>query len=171
MSRTYTNPAQITCAAYAPDGSYYAYGDVQGVVRLYSPLLDKEIGSYAAHNGAVVCLAILGGKTPRVLSGGADKVIVLRSGKNLTKPRKLTGHEGPVTSLSLSGDGKLLASGSQDRTVRVWSLSLSPPKQQHKKFTSEEPVLGVAFAPDGKVVASCGIEGIRFWDLSKPAKP
>jgi serine/threonine protein kinase/WD40 repeat protein len=166
-SHTQGTTVQVTCTAWSPDGYFFAYGDSLGVVRLRSVVLDAEVGSYAAHAGPVTCLAVQGGKVPRVVSGGTDKVIVLRSGKNLTTARRLTGHEGPLTSLSLSADGKLLSSGSLDRTVRLWSLA--PVKHLHKRAV-EDPVLGVALAPDGKTVAHCGIEGIQFWDPSKPPK-
>ena len=35
----------------------------------------------------------------------------------------LAAHSEPVLSIDISSDGKILASGSQDKTVRVWSLS------------------------------------------------
>ena len=35
---------------------------------------------------------------------------------------ELTGHHGGVTSVALSGDGRHIVSGSDDRTVAVWDL-------------------------------------------------
>jgi WD40 repeat protein len=37
--------------------------------------------------------------------------------------RRFLGHQGTVTSLSWSGDGKTLASGSTDGTALVWKVS------------------------------------------------
>ncbi|MFM6139741.1 MAG: WD40 repeat domain-containing protein, partial [Sphaerospermopsis kisseleviana] len=34
----------------------------------------------------------------------------------------LTGHSGVVNSISLSADGKVIASGSSDKTVRIWQF-------------------------------------------------
>jgi WD40 repeat protein len=37
--------------------------------------------------------------------------------------RSFRGHTGPVTSVAFSRDGRLLISGSQDGTVKVWDLT------------------------------------------------
>ena len=55
----------------------------------------------------------------------------LESGKEL---HKLEGHDSSINSLAFSSDGKTLASGSDDETVRLWNvttgrqLSLPPAK-------------------------------------------
>ena len=36
--------------------------------------------------------------------------------------RTLTGHKLPVLSIGLSPNGRLLASGSEDKTVNIWKL-------------------------------------------------
>ena len=36
----------------------------------------------------------------------------------------LIGHEGPVTSVALAGDEAFAVSGSEDKTVKVWSIMM-----------------------------------------------
>jgi serine/threonine-protein kinase len=150
-------PSRVVCARYAEDGSFYAFGDSLGVVRVYDTIQDKAAAQWAAHAGAVLCLAVGGGKTPRVASGGADKVILVRAGKQRAGGRKLTGHDGAVTGLSFSANGKRLASCAKDRTVRVWDVTTGKPLH---KFVTQKAVLGVALAPDGKTLACCGADGV-----------
>lgn len=40
----------------------------------------------------------------------------------MSEEHTFKGHEDEVTSLSLSNDGKYLASGANDLTVRIWDL-------------------------------------------------
>ncbi|MBN1430498.1 MAG: serine/threonine protein kinase [Anaerolineae bacterium] len=70
--------------------------------------------------------------------------------------RILTGHSGAVTSVALSPDGKILASGSLDKTVILWDLQTDEPI-----YTLETPdeVHSMAFYPDGTVLLVGGRNG------------
>ena len=75
----------------------------------------------------------------------------------------LDGHSASVECVAFSSDGNLVATGSSDRTVKVWSC-----KTGKELFTTEEmssgPVFDVAFSPDGKRVAGCGANEMMIWD-------
>jgi WD40 repeat protein len=67
-------------------------------------------------------------------------------------PLILEGHQGAVMSVAFSPDGKTIASGSWDNTIRLWNLDGMPIGQP---FTGHEGyVMSVAFSPDGKTIAT-----------------
>jgi WD40 repeat protein/DNA-directed RNA polymerase subunit RPC12/RpoP len=78
--------------------------------------------------------------------------------------RTLTGHTDWVTSVAVSPDGKWVASGSHDQTVKVWDLETGECRATLKGHTNQ--VWCVAITPDAKrIVSASHDKTIRVWDL------
>jgi ribosome assembly protein 4 len=75
----------------------------------------------------------------------------------------LEGHTEAVLNVAFSPDGKALASGSGDTTVRIWDLQTETPMftcEGHKHW-----VLFVSFSPDCSKIASGGMDhNIIIWN-------
>ena len=81
----------------------------------------------------------------------------------------LEGHEEAVLSTAFSPEGKRLASGSGDTTVRLWDLDTETP--MHTCEGHNGWVLFVAFAPDGSTLASAGMDHtVIIWDANTGKK-
>lgn len=78
----------------------------------------------------------------------------------------LPGHEEFVGAVAFSADGRLLVSGSWDRTVRLWNLEASDPAATSSVLVGHtDRVESVAITPDDSQVVTGGRDGtVRIWD-------
>ena len=77
----------------------------------------------------------------------------------------LAGHTNWVNSVAFSPDGKTLASGSSDATVKLWDIATGTLKTTLEGHTA--PVNSVAFSPDGKTLASGSSDAtVKLWDIA-----
>jgi WD40 repeat protein len=73
-------------------------------------------------------------------------------------------HIESVNSVCVSPDGTLIASGSHDHTVRIWSYSSGA--QLELCLGHTDPVYSVCFSPSGNTLASSSFdETVRVWDV------
>src|SRR5262249_4020416 len=81
----------------------------------------------------------------------------------------LSGHHGGVACVAFSPDGQWLASGGDDRTVRVWNVRTWQEKLGLPPF--EEPIVAVRFSPDNRHLwVGTANAQVSVWDLERRTK-
>lgn len=159
--RGHTEP--VFSVAFSSDGTKLASGSEDGTVRQWNVATGNQL-SMLRRDDWVFSVAFAPGEA-MVAFGSADKSVYLWHDLDPnSKLLNLAGHRAAVYSVAVNSAGKLIASGSEDRTIRLWELETGVELavlQGHSK-----PVQSVEFNPDGTVLAS-GSEDhtIRLWDV------
>jgi hypothetical protein len=145
--RIYTRAERAYGMVFLPDGKLAVAGGrpgQEGDVRLF------DIEAKGKTEGGV-----------EVLDGVNDKKVMLA---------QLLDTEDSVLCIAASPDGKLLAAGGCDRTVRVWDLAggVAKAKLLQSVENHADWVLGVALTEDGKYLVTAGRDKTaKVWDLKE----
>src|ERR1043165_5470573 len=75
-----------------------------------------------------------------------------------------TGHTDWVFSVVFSADGKTVASGADDNTIKLWDVKTG---QEMKTLSGHtDRIISLAFSSDSKTLASGSLDGtIKLWDV------
>jgi WD40 repeat protein len=147
--------------------------------RLFSSSKDKTIRGWNVADGAAAGKIDAPAEVNGIALVNDGKEIVSADGDNVlrvwplqveanpaepVKPvKELKGHGGPVNTVdSQLPVGKVIVSGSQDGSVRVWNYDNG---QQVRQMDHGGPVTAVAIRPDGKRLASGGANNAaKLWN-------
>ena len=161
------NDRQLLCARFSACGKFLAAGDMEGNVRRWSIGEDEPVAlpHLALHHSWVGTLEFHPAEKIFFSADSWGRLICADIEGEAAKPRWQhdAAHDGWIRQLSVSPDGKLLATCGRDQTVRMWQTTDGKPiaKREHT-----EDVFAITFTPDGQGVVFADARGsIQTWDF------
>ena len=145
----------------------FAVGMLGGGARMYDALTGKPNGFLTDAGGQGIFDFAFNPAGTRAVSAGRDGMAVVWDPMRSTKLGKLKGHGDWVVSTAVSPNGQLVATGSSDRTVRVWDLkSMAKITEIDNEFTVGSPV---CFTADGNSLLTVTDAGDLQYSSITPA--
>jgi WD40 repeat protein/serine/threonine protein kinase len=145
---------------FSPDGTRLASGSEDKTARLWDTASGELLATCRGHKSRIYSIAFRPDGA-RFLTTSSDETVRqwdAASGKELGAPYER--HGGGVVLAVYSPDGEWVASTGIDRTVRVWQATLREDVAILHGHTG--PVVSLAFAPDGRRLASFSSEATRW---------
>ena len=139
-------------------------GHANGKVVLWDLDRAEKIATVQRNEANIWAVAFTGDPN-RFATASHDWKVTLWDARQTAAPLQvLDGHENSVQSLAYSPQLLLLASGSADKTVRVWNLDTLDLKRAYRG--PRDFVTSVAFSPSGKLLAAGALDGrIQVWSV------
>ena len=163
------SPASV---AYSPDGKTMAVGGTS--LQLWSTATRTLLATRPLASGMTVNATAFGGGVIAVaLSDGTVAFLSAQALTPVGRPFPVITGQGQAESVAFSPDGKLLVTGADDGSVRLYDVS----DPAHSRLLAERqvsgsPVYTVAFAPDGATVAAASTDNlVRLWHVAGGASP
>ena len=162
----------VLTVAYSPDGRILATGTDDGRVRLWDVTTGELSTEYAGHLSEALTAVL--SPDGRTLAAGYsyDPTVWLWDVPSRSCRLRLEGHStgctglgGWIYAVAFSPDGKLLASGSDDDTVRVWDVATGECMHVFG-YRGLCVTTALMFSPDGLRLASGHQDRFQMWDLS-----
>jgi WD40 repeat protein len=149
------HPGAVNAILFSSDGSRIVSKAADGRIRIWDIITGKL---EAVFKSTIVQSIILSPDGNRL----ALVVDIWRTSTRKLRLVLTTPSSGKVTSLVFSPDSRLVAAGSEDTTVSIWSLAKGKLETLLKGHS--QCVNIVAFSPDGNRVGSAA-DDIRIWNL------
>lgn len=155
--------------AFSPNGRWLASGGISpGGVRVIMRW-DLRAGQFRDYISGDQIYSLAFSPDSRVIAGTAKNTIALWNADTGEKICAIgnspEGHRSSVNTIAFSPDGRTLASGSTDGTIKLWSLQTLQVLQSIENGHTGR-INSIAFSPSGKVFVSAGSDGtVNLWQV------
>jgi WD40 repeat protein/class 3 adenylate cyclase len=158
----------VLSAAYSPDGKHLATLGVDGTTIVWDASTGEQLlrlPGLTVPSGLVSGQRIAyspDGKLLAACDSDQIKIYDLTVGK---LRRSLTGHHGDVLAITMSADGKRIASGGLDGELRIWDVATG--ELLHAVAAHASYVEGIQFSPDGELLATSSDDAtVKIWEVA-----
>ncbi|MBN2477124.1 MAG: WD40 repeat domain-containing protein [Pirellulales bacterium] len=192
---SYQNPVTLNghrngvyCVRFSPDGNVVVSGAGDHTVRLWhlpvvvdqarqqqrrQLLAELDDDRFSVREHASWELARLGREVEPILrkaiAEAASLEVRARLRRLLTALRMPAEqqHRAEVRSVAFSSDGRFVASGSRDETIKLWNARTN--RAMATLDGQSGTIWSVTFSPDGSTLASGGLDNsVRLWNVAEP---
>jgi WD40 repeat protein/serine/threonine protein kinase len=152
----------LSGVAWSPDGKQLAAQAINGTIRMVQ-----------ADSGSVLATWQSSNEPHGHIAFNEDGSLLLNVGEQFTRTwnvathtlvHKMQGHAAAVTNAVFNSTGTLIASSSNDHTIRLWDATTG----RHVRTLAGHggTAFGLAFSPDGtRLVSSSTDKTVKLWDV------
>jgi WD40 repeat protein len=166
--------------SFSSDGQLASASDDK-TIKIWDPKMGEIQRLYDEHLYSVTAVAFSPTKHQWYASASEDQTIKLWDRETGAVFATLEGHSNTVNSVRFSPNGELLASCSDDNTIRLWKTNNIEASRKEDKIVKEEAyrlfqghiseVNSIAFSPDNRLVVSGSSDNrVIIWDIETKKK-
>ena len=152
----------VISALFSPDGRFIVTAGNAGSAAVWTS--EGYLKRTLAGHTTTVNSASFSADSKQIVTSSKDGHVRMFSGETGALMREFPSEGGEAFAAVFSPDGRFVAAGYADGTVRLWNTADS----SNRQITQDNsPVYGVAFSRDGTLIATATLSGnVRLWDTA-----